>query len=96
MLCSVTIGREARRTERREKVAAVFGEQLAGTALDLLALVEFAWHDCYDEITPSDDIIDDMLVLSQGNLARLIHAAHLGISDWRDLRIAADDLRQRA
>lgn len=96
MLYFVTIGREARRNERRANVAAVFGEQLTETALDLLELVELGWHDCYDEITPSDDIVEDMLCVSQGDLARLIHAAHLAICDWRDLRVAADDLRHRA
>ena len=92
----MTVGREARRSERQAKVAAVFGERLTRPALDLLELVEFGWHDCYDEITPPNDIVDDMLVVSQGDLARLIHAAHLAIVDWRDLRVAADELRHRA
>ena len=96
MLYFMTVGREARRSERQAKVAAVFGERLTGPALDLLELVEFGWHDCYDEITPPNDIVDDMLVVSQGDLARLIHAAHLAIVEWRDLRVAADDLRHRA
>jgi hypothetical protein len=66
---------------------------LADPALDLLELVELAWHDCYGEITPPDGVIDDILVLSHGDLGRLVTAAHLAVTDWRDARIAADALR---
>jgi hypothetical protein len=71
----------------------VLGDDEVGAALDLLELVELAWHDCYGEITPSDAVVDDMLVLSEGTLAGLVAAALLAVTDWRDLRIAADALR---
>jgi hypothetical protein len=74
-------------------VAAVVGDDEVGAALDLLELVELAWHDCYGEITPSDAVVDDVLVLSGGTLAGLVVAARLAVTDWRDLRIAADALR---
>lgn len=59
-------------------------------ALDLLELVELAWHDCYDEITPNDRVVDDILVVGRGTLDGLIRAAHLAVTDWRDLRVAAE------
>jgi DNA modification methylase len=45
------------------------------------------------DITPPEDIVDDMLLLSGRNLAALVRAAHLAVSDWRDLRVAAEKLR---
>jgi len=67
-----------------------------GTAPGFLELVELGWHDCYDEISPPDDIVDDILFLSQGDIVQLIHAAHLAITDRRDLQLAVEDLRRRA
>ena len=57
------------------------------SVLDLLELTEFAWHDCYDEIAPSDDVVDDLLVCSRGDLAGLVRAARLAVTDRRDLRL---------
>ena len=62
-------------------------------ALDLLELVELAWHDVYGEVTPSEDVINDILVLSEGNLRLLIRWARLAVTDWRDVRVEADRLR---
>lgn len=76
-------------------MVSLFGEDRASVALDLLELTELAWHDCYGEVSPSEGIIEDMLVLSEGSLERLIEAALLGVTDWRDLRVAADALRNR-
>lgn len=89
----VGVGRAERRASRRERVIRVLGEALAEPALDLLELVELAWHDCYGAITPPDDVIDDILVLSHGDLSGLVSAAHLAVTDWRDARVAADALR---
>ena len=75
-------------------IAAV-GDELAEPALDLLELVELAWHDCYGEITPSDEIIDDVLLLGRGTLRGLIAAARLAVADWRDVKVAAQELRDR-
>ena len=58
--------------------------------LDLFETMEIAWHDLYGEITPPESVIDDVLLVSGGNLAALIKAVRLGLEDWRDLRVAAD------
>jgi hypothetical protein len=52
-----------------------------------------AWHDCYGEVTPPDDVIDDVLLCSQGTLDGLITAAHLAVIDRRDLSVWAKSLR---
>jgi hypothetical protein len=72
-----------------------FRSRARPVALDLLELTELAWHDCYGETTPSEDVIEDMLLLSQGNIERLIRAARLAVADRRDLRVAAEELRRR-
>ena len=87
------IGRRERRAARRSAFVDVFGEDRAGVALDLLDVVELAWHDCYGEVTPSDEVIEDMLVCSHGRLDDLVRAAHLALTDWRDLRMQAADER---
>ena len=77
-------------------VMAMFGAKAAASALDLLELVEFAWHDCYNDVTPPDEVVADILVVSQGTLEGLIRAASLAVTDSRDLRVAADHLRAHA
>ena len=62
-------------------------------ALDVLELLEFAWHDCYGEITPSEEIVDDVLLLSEGSIDLLIHAVRLAVTDWRDVKVNAARLR---
>ena len=91
----MTIGREQRRAERRTKVAVLFADR-TDRALDLLELLEMAWHDVYGEVTPPEDVIDDILLLSGGNLRLLIRWARLAVADWRDLRVAADEARAEA
>ncbi len=91
----MAISRADRRRERTPRVVALFGEDRAPIALDLLELTELAWHDCYGEITPPDGVIEDMLLLSDGSIERLIQSARLAVTDWRDLRVAADGLRNR-
>jgi hypothetical protein len=88
----VAIGRRERRKERRAAFAEVFGDQTE-VALDLVEVVELAWHDAYGAITPPPDVIDDLLVCSRGRLDELVRAAHLALTDWRDLRMMAADLR---
>ena len=63
--------------------------------LDLLELTELAWHDCYGEVTPPEDVIADILLLSEGRIERLVQMARLAVTDWRDLRVAADAFRNR-
>jgi len=89
----MAVGRAERRIERQPVVAAVFDAERVAVALDFLELVEMVWHDCYGEITPPEDVIDDLLLLSEGSIERLIEAARLGVADRRDLRLAADARR---
>jgi hypothetical protein len=89
----MAISREQRRAERRDRVVEVFGQGGAEAALDVLELTEYAWHDCYGEITPSEELVDDMLLLSEGDLAKLIRAARLAVTDWRDVRLWAQSVR---
>jgi len=93
---SVAVSRAERRDERRHQVAQMFATSDAESALDLLELLELAWHDCYGEITPSEDIIDDVLLVSDGEVQGLIRASRLAVTDLRDLRLAADKRRRRS
>jgi len=70
--------------------------EAAPAALDLLELTELAWHDCYQEITPSDEIIDEILLCSEGNLGLLVQACRLAVEDWRDLTMWAEKVRKGA
>ncbi len=89
------IGRAARRAARERVVQEAFGPARAAAALDLLELLELAWHDGYGEVTPPDDVIADVLVVAGGDMASLATAARLAVEDSRDLRLAADEVRQR-
>ncbi len=85
--------RAERRRARAARVTELFGADITEAALDLLELIELAWHDCYGEVTPRDDVVDDILVVSSGTLHGLIRSGRLAISDPRDLRVAADAAR---
>lgn len=89
----MAVGRRQRRQEREAVVGTRFGADARAQVLDVLELVELAWHDCYDEISPPEDVIDDMLVVSHGDLGRVIIAARLAVIDRRDLRMEADAVR---
>lgn len=83
-----------RRRLRRERARALLGEQ-SEAALDALALLDFAWHDCYGDTFPPDEVIEDIWVVADGDIGRLISAAHLAVLDFRDLRRNADEMRLR-
>jgi hypothetical protein len=89
----LAIGRAARRAERSALVESVLGASLAPAGLDLLELTEFAWHDCYGEITPPDEVILNILICSEGKLATMVHAARLAVEDWRDLQLWAESVQ---
>jgi hypothetical protein len=88
----LAIGRSARRAERSSLVESVLGQSLAPVGLDLLELTEYAWHDCYGEITPPDEVILNILICSEGNLATMIRAASLAVRDSRDLQLWAEHI----
>lgn len=79
-----------RRDRRRERVAQVMAAGQVEAALDVLALMDLAWHDCYGDPSPPDRVVDDALTVSRGDLGRLASAALLGVIDWRDLRVGAE------
>jgi|ERR671937_778012 hypothetical protein len=89
----MAISRAERRVDRKDRVLAIFDEALADPVLDLLELTELAWHDCYGEITPSETIVDDILLCSEGDVTKLIQAARLAVADWRDLKLWAQEVR---
>ena len=91
----MAVGRAERRREREPRVVAIFGEEKASIALDLLDIFELAWHDCYGEVTPPRGVIEDMLTVSDGAIGGLIQAALLAVTDWRDLKVAAEERRDR-
>lgn len=92
----MAVGRAQRRAEREPAFLSRFGDKkAAAVALDLVEVLELAWHDCYGDVTPPPEVIDDILVCSEGRLDRMIQAVHLATVDWRDLRLSADDLRRR-
>ena len=91
----MAVSRAERRFERRPRVAACFPPAQVEPALDLLELLELAWHDCYGDITPSEEIVDDVLLLADGDLAGLIGAVRLATTDWRDLKLNAAERRDR-
>jgi hypothetical protein len=93
----MAIGRAERFEERKPRVIAVFGdddESILAVSY-VFELMEMAWHDCYSEVTPSEEVIDDVLLCSQGTLGGLIHAAHMAVNDQRDLSVWATDLREK-
>lgn len=91
----MAIGIAERRAERRTKVAVLFADR-TDRALDLIELMEMAWHDAYGEVTPPEQVVDDVLLLSEGNLRALIRWARLAVTDWRDVRVEADKIRRES
>ena len=94
----MAVGRAERFAERRPRVVAVFGndDKTIEVVSLVFALMEMAWHDCYAEVTPSEEIVDDVLLCSDGTLRGLIHAAHLAVIDRRDLSLWASAIRRKA
>lgn len=70
-------------------MVALFGAS-AEAALDVLELTDFAWHDCYGEVSPPDGVVEDILLVSAGRLDGLARAARLAVDDARDLHMQAD------
>jgi hypothetical protein len=93
----MTVGRAARFEGRKPRVIAVFGDdtRTLRAVSRVLELMEMAWHDCYAEITPSEDVVDNVLLCSEGTLSGLIEAAHLAVIDRRDLAVWASSIREK-
>lgn len=86
--------KEHRRRARKPRADEVFADR-ANAALDVLALLDFAWHDCYGEPCPPDQVVEDIWTVADGDLGHFVSAAHLAVIDFRDLRMNADDMRRR-
>ncbi len=80
------------REQRRPRFQTMFGAS-SEAALDLLELTELAWHDCYGEVRPPEQVIDDILTVSAGRLDLLSRASRLAVEDFRDLRMQAEAVR---
>jgi hypothetical protein len=93
----MAIGRDRRRQQRRPGIEAQFHQAEVEAALDLLALTDMAWHDCYGpaELEIPAHVLDDVLLLAHGNLAVLIRVAQAAVIDFRDVRMAAGDQRTK-
>lgn len=88
----MAISRADRRRGRSARAQSDFGPD-AEAALDVLELTEFAWHDCFGEVTPPDEVIDDVFTVARGSMTQFVRAARLAVEDYRDLRLTADSLR---
>lgn len=86
-------GRHARREAARGRASIEYGPQ-AESALDVLDLLELAWHDCYGTAPPAQ-VVEDVWRVGDGDLAAFASAARLAVVDWRDLQVAADLSRRR-
>ncbi|MFC7724102.1 hypothetical protein ACFQW6_03215 [Nocardioides sp. GCM10028917] len=86
--------RDERREGARDRATLEFGDR-ADAALDLLELLELAWHDSHGDPTPPTEVVEDVWVVASGDLGQLASASRLAVTDWGDLRLAADDLRAR-
>ena len=95
---AVPVGRAERWKQREPRVVAVFGsdEETLRRVSRLFELLELAWQACYGELTPSEEVEDNVLLCSCGTLGGLIDAAQLAVVDRRDLQLWANDLRRRA
>lgn len=84
-------GEADRRTSRGPRATDTFGSQ-AGAVLDVLASLDLAWHDCYGESSPPEQVIEDIWLIADGDLSRFISAAYLAVTDFRDVRVWSDEL----
>jgi len=79
----------------RPSVVELFGS--SSDKIDRVArifeLMERAWHDVYGEPSPPSEVVEDILACSGGTLEGLIDSAWSAVTDWRDLRLAADAKR---
>lgn len=91
----MAIGRAERWAARTSRVVAVFGDdaETLRAVEQLFELLELAWHDVYGEVTPSEQIVDEILLCSRGTLGGLIEASRIAVVDRRDLRVWAAALR---
>ncbi len=91
----MAIGRAERFEQRKPAIIAVFGDspKVLRSVARVFELMEMAWHDCYDEVSPPEEVVEEVLLCSGGKLDDLVAAAHLAVIDRRDLAVWASALR---
>ena len=70
--------RDERREGARDRATLEFGDR-ADAALDLLELLELAWHDSHGDAAPPTEVVEDVWAVASGDLAR----AGLGVAARR-------------
>ena len=88
----MAVGRAQRFELLKPRVVQLFGASRTRIVFALLELTEMAWHDCYGEVTPPAEVMDDILLCSQGDIEKLIRAANSAVRDYRNLRLRAQSL----
>jgi len=91
----VAVSRGDRRLERRSRAEGFFAPESIDAVLDLFEVMELAWHDLYGDVAPPEDLLDDVMLLSEGRLDRLVATVRLALADWRDVRVAASERRSQ-
>src|SRR3954451_17654490 len=93
----VAVGGEERFNAIRSRVVAIFGADDATVerVARVIRLLELAWHDLYGELSPPDEVVDDVLMCSERTIEGLVDSVSEAVTDWRDLRVAADAQRNR-
>ncbi|OXM60779.1 hypothetical protein [Amycolatopsis vastitatis] len=94
----MAVGSAQRRQARTPRIEAQFSSAHVKAALDLLDLADMAWHDCYGprELEIPSQVLEDVLLLAEGDLAKLIRISRAAVLDFRDVRMAADDERAKS
>ena len=94
----MAIGSEQRRRERKPRIETLFAGEQVEAVLDLLDLMDMAWHDCYgpQELEVPPDVLDDVLLLADGDLAVLARVARQAVIDVRDVWVATPARRGKA
>lgn len=83
-----------RRAALQPRAVAEFGAH-AEPALDALELFELAWAARPGAAPASDQVVEDLLLLAGGDLARLVLASRLALSDPRGVQDTAQHVRAR-
>ena len=92
----MAVGRAERFEERKPAIVAVFGDspKMLRSVARVFELMEMAWHDCYGEVSPPEEVVEDGRLCSGGKFDELVAAAHMAVIDRRDLAVWANALRE--
>lgn len=91
----MAVGSQERFEAIRPRVVEIFGaaDATVERVARVIRLMEIGWHDLYGEPSPPDEVVDDVLTCSDGTIEGLVDSVWLAVTDWRDLRLAADARR---